>query len=93
MRVRLRVGNLGFDVPEYVIHAAFARFGIVNDVDVVTDPESGRSRGFAFVTMADEASARSAVAWMDGAAIGDRMVRVEELEPDEAVKDARPRGR
>jgi RNA recognition motif-containing protein len=87
MRVRLRVGNLGFDVPERMVHAAFGRFGIVQQVELVTDPASGRSLGFALVTMGDEASARSAIAWMDGAVIGERVVRVEELDSDEVWKD------
>jgi len=92
--VRLRVGNLAFEIREAGIRAAFTRFGIVNAVQLVTDARSGNSLGVAFVTMGDEASARSALAWMDGALIGDRIVSVEEiLEAREPERRGPTRGR
>lgn len=80
---RLYVGNLSFQSTEDDLHRAFAAFGEVNEVKIVMDRETGRSRGFAFVTMADENGAREAVARLDGSQLGGRALRVNEAQPRE----------
>jgi hypothetical protein len=55
MGTRLYVGNLSFNATADSVREAFTQFGTVEDAHVVTDRETGRSRGFAFVTMGDKA--------------------------------------
>jgi cold-inducible RNA-binding protein len=80
MSNRLYVGNLSFNTDEGTLQDAFSRFGDVHEVKVVTDRETGRSRGFGFVTMADPNAARSAIAQMDGSLVDGRALRVNEAE-------------
>ncbi|MHC4784805.1 MAG: RNA recognition motif domain-containing protein, partial [Planctomycetota bacterium] len=54
------MGNLSFDTDEAGLRAAFAEFGDVDEVAVITDRDTGRPRGFAFVTMPDDSAARAA---------------------------------
>lgn len=80
MSNRLYVGNLSFNTDEGTLQNAFAAFGEVTEVKVIVDRETGRSRGFAFVTMSDANSARKAVAKMDGSMVDGRALRVNEAE-------------
>lgn len=77
---RLYVGNLSFNTNEDALRDAFSQFGETDEVKVVMDRETGRSRGFAFVSMADANSARKAIAEMDGAMLDGRALRVNEAE-------------
>jgi cold-inducible RNA-binding protein len=77
---RLYVGNLSFQSNAESLRAAFAAFGAVSDVHVVTDRESGQSRGFAFVTMGTAQEAAKAIAEMNGATLDGRALRVNEAE-------------
>nr|ANY58056.1 RNA-binding protein [uncultured bacterium] len=77
---RLYVGNLSFNTNAETLGDAFAQFGDVTEVKVVTDRETGRSRGFAFVSMADANGARNAIAQMDGTMLDGRSLRVNEAE-------------
>ena len=61
---RLYVGNLSFDTTETEIQDAFAAVGSVSDVKLVLDRDTGRSRGFAFVSMATDEEAQKAIAEM-----------------------------
>jgi RNA recognition motif-containing protein len=81
MGKRLYVGNLSFDASEAALTAAFEKDGRrVSSVSIVTDRDTGRPRGFAFVEMASEADAQGAIKALDGAEIGGRAVRVSEAE-------------
>jgi RNA recognition motif-containing protein len=80
MSNRLYVGNLSFNATSDSVRAAFTEFGEVTDVHVVTDRETGRSRGFAFVTMATDQLAQSAISAMNGALLDGRPLRVNEAE-------------
>jgi len=80
MSNRLYVGNLSFHATTDSVRAAFAEVGEVTDVHVVMDRETGRSRGFAFVTMANDQQAQSAIATMNGALVDGRPLRVNEAE-------------
>jgi RNA recognition motif-containing protein len=77
---RLYVGNLSFHTTTDVLRQAFAASGEVTDAHVVTDRETGRSRGFGFITMADEAQAQAAIQAMNGADLDGRPLRVNEAE-------------
>jgi RNA recognition motif-containing protein len=77
---RLYVGNLSFNATSDSVRASFAELGEVTDVHVVTDRETGRSRGFAFVTMANDQQAQSAIRTMNGALLDGRPLKVNEAE-------------
>jgi cold-inducible RNA-binding protein len=77
---RLYVGNLSFNATSESVRAAFAAFGEVTDAQVVTDRETGQSRGFAFVTMGSSQEAAKAIAEMNGAMLDGRALRVNEAE-------------
>jgi len=73
---RLYVGNLSFDTQEEDVQQAFAACGEVTEVKLVLDRETGRSRGFAFVSMGSDALAQKAIAELDGQMLGGRALRV-----------------
>jgi len=73
---RLFVGNLSFQTNADAVREVFAEFGGVEDVHLVTDRETGRSRGFAFVTMATAEEAQKAIAEMNGQQLDGRPLRV-----------------
>ena len=75
---RLYVGNLSFEADKNTVRDAFAQVGDVTDVHVVTDRDTGRSRGFAFVTMATQALAAEAISRMHGVELDGRALRVNE---------------
>jgi RNA recognition motif-containing protein len=77
---RLYVGNLSFNTSEQTLHDTFGRFGDVTEVKIVTDRETGRPRGFAFVSMADGEGARQAIEQLDGTMVDGRSLRVNEAE-------------
>lgn len=77
---RLYVGNLSFQATAEEIRQSFSEVGEVTDVHLVTDRDTGRSRGFAFVTMASPELAAEAISRMDGAVLDGRALRVNEAE-------------
>jgi len=81
MGTRLYVGNLSYDSTADALRSAFSECGDVADVHIVVDRDSGRPRGFAFVTMGNEAQAQQAIAKMNGAMVDGRPLRVNEAEP------------
>ena len=81
MSTRLYVGNLSFNTTKESLHAAFSADNReVTDVHVVTDRETGQSRGFGFVTMGTAQMAQEAIASMNGAMLDGRPLRVNEAE-------------
>lgn len=77
---RLYVGNLSFNSTNETVRAAFSAFGEVTDVHVVSDRETGQSRGFGFVTMGTSEAAQKAIAEMNGAMLDGRALKVNEAE-------------
>jgi RNA recognition motif-containing protein len=77
---RLYVGNLSFSTTEEMVRTQFAAIGEVTDVHLVNDRDTGRSRGFAFVTMGTREGAEKAIAQMNGATVDGRPLRVNEAE-------------
>ena len=80
MNTRLYVGNLSFNTSADGVRTAFEQFGTVSDVHLVTDRETGRARGFAFVTMGTPDEAAKAIQGMDGKTVDGRALRVNEAE-------------
>src|SRR5688572_16475828 len=80
MNTRLYVGNLSFNTTADGVRTAFQEFGTVSDVHLVSDRETGRSRGFAFVTMGTPEEAAKAIEGMDGRTLAGRPLRVNEAE-------------
>lgn len=78
MAKKLYVGNLPFSATEDDIRAAFEQHGAVASVNVITDRETGRPRGFAFVEMEEASAAEDAVRALDGQDLGGRNIRVNE---------------
>jgi len=84
MNTRLYVGNLSFNTTADGVRTAFQEFGTVSDVHLVSDRETGRSRGFAFVTMGSPEEAAKAIEGMDGRTLDGRPLRVNEAEQRQA---------
>jgi cold-inducible RNA-binding protein len=77
----LFVGNISFQTTESELSALFQPFGQVGRVHVVTDRETGRARGFAFVEMPNDDEAIKAIAAIDGKEVGGRNLKVNEARP------------
>ena len=88
MNTKLYVGNLSFDTTENDLQDMFAAYGPVTEVNLIMDRMSGRSRGFAFVTMATPEGAQAAITGLAGQNVGGRNLTVNEARP----KADRPRG-
>lgn len=91
MGTRLYVGNLPFSTTEGDLQAMFSEAGAVAETAIVQDRFTGRSRGFAFVTMADEAGALKAIQLFNGKSVAGRELTVNEARPREERSDG-PRG-
>ena len=80
MSKKIYVGNLPFSSTEADLKDVFGRFGGVESVAVITDRETGRPRGFAFVEMEDESAASEAIRSLDGTDLDGRNIRVNEAQ-------------
>jgi RNA recognition motif-containing protein len=80
MSKKLFVGGLSWNTSDDGLREAFEKFGEVTDAKVINDRETGRSRGFGFVTFSDGGAADEAVRQMDGSSLDGRTVRVNEAE-------------
>lgn len=81
MEKRLYVGNLPFDTTEDDLHQLFSAHGQIVSAKLITDMETGRSRGFGFVEMSSEDEAKTAIDKMNKAKVGDRELTVNEARP------------
>ncbi len=79
--MRIYVGNISFQMTEEDLRDLFSEFGQVDEAAIVNDRETGRSRGFAFVTMSDDDAARKAIEGINGREIQDRALTVNEARP------------
>ena len=75
------VANLNFRVKTDQLQDLFEQYGEVDSVKIVTDRDSGRSKGFGFVEMADETAARNAISHLDNQEIEGRNIVVKEARP------------
>ena len=77
----IHVGNLSFNATEGDLRSAFEVHGVVSRASIVTDRETGRSRGFGFVEMEDREAGLKAITALNGRVIADREVKVSEAQP------------
>ena len=78
MTKKLFVGSLSWDTDDHSLMNAFSQFGEVTEARVITDRDTGRSRGFGFVTFTTEEAAEKAIAEMNGATLDGRTLNVNE---------------
>ena len=85
--MKLYVGNLSFETTENDLQDLFEQHGTVGEVALMMDRMTGKSRGFAFVTMQDNAQAQAALAALNGKEVGGRTLTVNEAR----AREERPR--
>lgn len=83
MGKKLYVGNLPYSMNDQKLNEVFSAYGEVVSAKVITDYESGRSKGFGFVEMANDGDASTAIQQLDGKELDGRNVRVNEARPKE----------
>ncbi len=83
MSVKLYVGNLAFNTTEQDLQEQFSQYGQVSSANIITDRESGRSRGFAFVELDSKESAQAAIEALNGKELDGRALTVNEAKPRE----------
>lgn len=79
--MKIYVGNLSYGTSEDELRSAFEPFGAVGSVDIISDRETGRSKGFGFVEMTNNDEAKAAIEGLDGKELGDRNLTVNEARP------------
>jgi RNA recognition motif-containing protein len=79
--MKLHVGNLSYNTGENDLRDLFSAYGTVESVAVITDRDSGRSKGFGFVEFADDAQAQAAIAGLNGKDVGGRALTVSPARP------------
>lgn len=84
---RLYVGNLSYSTTDEGLRAFFSEAGDVSDAEIVIDRATGRSKGFAFVTMATDEAAQKAISELNGQLLDNRALRIDFAKP----KESRPR--
>lgn len=90
---KIFVGNFPFTVTEEYLRQRFEEFGKVDSVALVTDKDTGRARGFAFVEMSDDQEAANAIAGLNGSDSGGRPLNVSEARPKTERGSLRGSGR
>lgn len=79
--MNIYVGNLSYNTNESNLESMFSEFGTVESVRIITDRETGRSKGFGFVDMPDDQEANAAIEALNGQEIDGRTLRVNEARP------------
>lgn len=85
--MNIYVGNLSYEVNEEDLRQAFSAYGAVDSSRVITDRDTGRSKGFGFVEMSDNGEANAAINGLNGTTLKDRELKVNEARP----REERPR--
>jgi RNA recognition motif-containing protein len=83
MGIKIYVGNLPFSTTNESLQEAFAAYGTVESAKVITDRNTGRSRGFGFVEMASNDEGQAAISKLNGTDLGGRQITVSEARPSE----------
>ncbi len=81
--MNIYVGNLSYGMSEDELRDAFSAYGDVASVKILTDRETGRSRGFGFVEMPNQSEGEAAITQLNGKDVGGRALRVNEARPRE----------
>ena len=85
--MKLFVGNLSWNTAEEDLRDAFARFGEIDECRIITDRETGRSRGFGFITFVDQDCAQAAMNEMNGSEVDGRSLNVNEAKERAPKRD------
>jgi RNA recognition motif-containing protein len=91
--MRLYVGGLPYQTTEHDLIDLFEQVGQVTEATVITDRDTGRSKGFGFVEMGDEQTARTAIERLNGTLLGDRTITVSEARERQATGSRGYQGR
>ncbi|MBN1137310.1 MAG: RNA-binding protein [Anaerolineae bacterium] len=81
MDKKLYVGNLSYNTTDEKLRSLFAEYGEIESINVITDRETGRPRGFAFVEMATQQAAEASISGLDGKMVDDRQIKVNKANP------------
>lgn len=81
MSSKLYVGNLSWNTTDADLRETFSQFGEITEATVITDRDTGRSRGFGFVTFEDASASEKAIATLDGSNLDGRTIKVNEAKP------------
>ncbi len=93
MNSKLYVGNLSFNTTEDALRSAFEQFGTLTDVHIANDRETGRPRGFGFVTFSTEEESKLAAERMNGVQLDGRALTVNEARPKDDAGGGAAKGR
>jgi cold-inducible RNA-binding protein len=85
--VNIFVGNLAFSATDHDLRQLFEPYGAVDAVNIITDRDTGRSRGFGFVEMPDSAAAKAAIQGLQGTVLAGRTLNVNEAKPREPHRE------
>jgi RNA recognition motif-containing protein len=83
MNTKIHVGNLSFNVSNEDLEKAFSAYGKLNEVSIIKDKFSGRSKGFGFITFENEEDMKKAISEMNGKPLDGRELKVSEAKPQE----------
>ena len=83
MSKKLYIGNLPYSVTETALREMFTPVGVVDSVSIITDRDTGRPKGFAFIEMTDDDAAKQAISQINGKTFGNRNITVAEARPPE----------
>ena len=93
MTQKLYVGNLSYNTTESKLRDMFGEFGEIESVKVITDRDTGRPKGFAFVEMASDEAAQKAISELNGKVVDEREIRVDKAKPQTDRRRPPSRGR
>jgi len=93
MTQKLYVGNLSYSTTESKLRDMFGEFGEIESVKVITDRDTGRPKGFAFVEMASDEAAQKAISELNGKVVDEREIRVDKAKPQTERRRPPSRGR
>jgi len=92
MAKKLFVGGLSWDTTDEGLRKAFAAYGEITEAKVITDRDTGRSRGFGFVTFVQDEDAKTAIAKLDGTSLDGKTIKVNEAQDKGPRTGGRPGG-
>ena len=81
------VGNLAFNATDHDLRQLFEQYGVVDKINVITDRDTGRSKGFGFVEMPDSAASKAAMQGLNGKELEGRALTVNEAKPREPRRE------
>jgi cold-inducible RNA-binding protein len=82
--VNIYVGNLAYSATDHDLRQLFEQYGVVDKVSIITDRDTGRSKGFGFVEMPESTAAKTAIAKLQGTMLAGRALTVNEAKPRES---------